>query len=114
MKTISTTVDNDIFMGDDGRLSVATGLEAAGKTAKHYAATSRAEMIHAFDDGIPFFQTVFARDVSLAQFEAALRRRLLNSPGVVGIEALETFQDGDVLRYTATIVTDYGQASING
>lgn len=114
MRTVTTDTDNDILLDAAGNLSVSFDLEAAGQAAEHYAATARAEMIHNFDQGIPFFQTVFARDVSITQFEAALRRRLLQSPGVIRIASLETVQDGDVLRYTATIVTDYGQASING
>ena len=114
MRTVTTDANNDMMLDAAGNLTVSFDLEAAGQTAEHYAATSRAEMIHNFDEGIPFFQTVFARDVSIPQFEAALRRRILQAPGVRSIQSLETVQDGDVLRYTATIVTDYGQAAING
>lgn len=114
MRTVSTDADNDFYLGADGNLSVSLDVQAVAQTAEHYAATARAEMIHAFDEGIPFFQTVFARDVSIPQFEAALRRRLLNAPGVRAVQSLETVQDGDVLRYTAFISTDYGQVQLNG
>lgn len=114
MITVSTDSDNDIYIGPSGDVATVTALAATAETAEHYAATAQGEMIHAIDQGIPFFQTVFARDVSIAQFEAALRRRLLSSPGVLSVAQLDTVQDGEVLRYSATIETDYGQAVING
>ena len=114
MKTITTDENNDIFLDAAGNLSVSVDLEAVAQTAEHYAATARNEMIHAFDEGIPFFQTVFARDVSIPQFEAALRRRILQSPEVIRIDSLDIFQDGDVLRYNAVIATNYGNRAING
>ncbi len=114
MRTVSTNADNDLHLADDGNLAVSVDLEAVKQTTVHYAATAREEMIHAYDEGVPFFQTVFARDVSLPQFEAAERRRILSAPGVRAILSFETIQDGDVLRYTALIESDYGQVEING
>lgn len=114
MRTVSTNEDNDLYLGEDGNLAMAFDIQAVRETTVHYAATSREEMIHAFDEGVPFFQTAFARDASLPQFEAAERRRILSTPGVRAILSFETIQDGDVLRYTALIESDYGQVEING
>jgi len=114
VRTLKTDENNDIVVGAADSFEWAVDVAAVQQTAEHYAATARAEMIHNFDEGIPFFQTVFARDVSIPQFEAALRRRLLQAPGVLSIVELETVQTGDVLSYTATIETTYGRALING
>jgi len=114
MRTLATDENNDLIVNAADSLEMAFDVAAVQQTAEHYAATARAEMIHNFDEGIPFFQTVFARDVSIPQFESALRRRLLQAPGVLSIVELETVQTGDVLSYTATIETTYGRSTING
>lgn len=114
MITVSTNDNNDIFLDASGNLAMTSGVLAASQTAVHYAKTSKEEMIHNFDEGVPFFQTVFARDVSIPQFEAALRRRILSSPNIIAILSLNTAQDGELLTYTAEIKTTFGNGTING
>lgn len=114
MRTISTDLNNDIYVGADGNLSMSTDIQAASETAQHFAATLRTEMIHEYDLGIPFFLSVFGANPSLPQYEAAVRQRILQAPEVIGILSFEATQDGDVLSYTATIQTTFGAATING
>lgn len=114
MITISTNSDNDMTLGSDGNLSIVSGIEAVSQTAAHYAQTILNEMIQDYDRGVPFFIVAFGADVSLPQFEAAMRARILQAPEVIGIRTFEVEQTGDVLRYTATIETTYGSAVING
>lgn len=114
MITISTDQDNDLVLGSDGNLSIVSALEAVTQTAAHYAQTLLNEMIQDYDRGVPFFIVAFGPNVSIPQFEAAMKARILQAPNVTGIRSFETTQDGDVLRYTASIETIYGSAKING
>jgi len=112
--TISTDIDNDMMIGGDGNILVVSGVEAVSQTAAHYAQTILNEMIQDYDRGVPFFIVAFGPSVSIPQFYAAMKARIMQSPGVTAIRSFETTQDGDVLRYTATIETIYGSAKING
>lgn len=114
MRTISTDLNNDIFVGADGNLSMSYDIQAASETAKHFAATLRTEMIHEYDLGIPFFIAAFGANPSIPQFEAATKQRIRETPEVIGIRSFETVQTGDVLSYTAVIETTYGAVNING
>lgn len=114
MITTSVNEDNDVYLGADGNLAMVRNIQATMQTAEHFAKAARGEMIHKMDEGMPFMQTVFARDASVPQFEAALRKRLLAAPNVKSIIELITVQEDDVLRYTATIETIYGAVNING
>lgn len=114
MITIATDANNDIFIGPDGNLAFATDVDAVAQTAEHYAKTILNEMIQDFDRGVPFFIVAFGSNPSIPQFEAAMKARILQAQGVTGIRSFEVTQDGDVLRYTATIETIYGAAGING
>jgi hypothetical protein len=114
MKTIATNGDNDIYRGQDGNVAFVTDIVAAAETSVHYAKTLRNEMIHEYDLGVPFFIVAFGPSVNIQQFEAAMKARILQTPEVTAITSFETTQEGDVLKYTATIETTYGAATING
>lgn len=114
MITFATDEDNDLVIGADGNLSLITSIPAVAQTAAHYAQTLLNEMIQDYDNGVPFFIVAFGSSASIPQFEAAMKKRILQAPEVTGIASFETAQDGDVLRYTATIETIYGSANING
>lgn len=114
MRTISVDADNDIYLGSDGNIAMAVDIQAASETTVHFAKTLRGEMIHEFDLGIPFFIVAFGPSVNIPQFEAAMKARILQTPEVTAIRSFETTQEGDILKYTATIETTYGAATING
>lgn len=114
MRTISTDLNNDIYVGSDGNISLSYDVQAVSETTKHFAATLRTEMIHEYDLGIPFFMTAFDSQPSIPQFEAATKQRIRQAPEVIGIRSFQTIQTGDVLGYTAVIETIYGAVTING
>lgn len=114
MITLSSDLDNDLMLGDDGNLALAVDADAVSQTAVHYAKTLRNEMIQEYDLGIPFFMVAFGANVTIPQFEAATKARIMQTPGVTGIRSFDTVQDGDVLKYTATIEHIYGTSVING
>lgn len=114
MISFQTDDDNDFVTLPNGNLAMVTDRLAVAQEAKHFAATARAEMIHAHDEGIPFLREAFSKQPNLAQFEASLRRRLLSTPDVTGILSLTTQIEGETLKYTATLQTTYGTVTING
>lgn len=114
MITLAVDINNDMFIGDDGLLSFAREVEAVSQNSVHYGKTLRNEMLHEYDLGIPFFMVAFGPSLTLQQYEAATKQRLLQTPGVTGIKAFDVVQEADVLKYTATIETIYGLSVING
>lgn len=114
MRTLSVDENNDLILNDQGRLPILTGIDAVAQTARQYASTLLGEMIHAIDRGVPYFTVAFGASPNISQFEAVMRRRLLECPGVLRVSELSARQNGDALGYTATIVTEFGTGTING
>lgn len=114
MRTLSADLNNDLIIGADGSLAFSLDAEAVSENAVHAAKTLRNEMIQEYDLGIPFFIVAFGANVTIPQFEAATKARILQAEGVTGIRSFETIQNGDVLGYTAFIEHIYGSSVING
>lgn len=112
--TIATDSINDIYVGADGNLALASGLQAALQDAEHAAKTLRGEMVLAVDQGIPYFQVVWSGVPNVSAFEAAMRQALLAVPDVLEVVSLSTVRLGATLAYEAVIRTIYGIGSING
>lgn len=113
-KTLAVDTNNDIYLGADGALALASDLQATLQAAQQAAQTQLGEMEYAVDQGLPNFAVVWNGTPNRAQFEAALRRALLSVAGVKGISELTISTADNALRYTATINTIYGAGAING
>ena len=114
MRVIAADGNNDLFIGPDGSLAMATGLEAVMQAAQQAAQTQLGEMIYAVDSGVPNFAAIWNGAPNVAQFEAYLRRTLLAVNHVTGISGLTITVEGNKLSYTATIETEYGPGALNG
>lgn len=114
MRTFQTDENNDLVQDAAGNLVLFSGLDAEGQETRHFAATSRGEMIHQTQNGVPFFPLSFGSTPSIQQFEAAVRARLRQAPDVVEVLSVEASQVSDTLVYTAQIRTTSGVATING
>ena len=113
-QTFATNADNDIFIASDGRLSVASNVDAVLNACRTAALSQRGEMVYESNRGIPNFQITFAGNPNLALFEAFLRETIESVNGVIEVAELETNNTNNVLTYSATIKTIYGSGSING
>ena len=113
-RTLAVDDNNDIFVGADGNIAQATGLQAVLFACEHAAKAQLGEMIYAVDEGMPNFQVVWNGSPNLRQFEASLRATLLAVPDVTGIASVEIDASGAALVYQATIQTIYGTGVING
>lgn len=113
MRVIAADSDNDLYLGPDGSLAMATALDAVMQAAQQAAQTQLGEMIYAVDEGVPNFGAVWNGAANLSQFEAFLRRALLAVDHVTGITDLTITVTDNRLSYAVTIQTDYGQGALN-
>lgn len=113
-RTLAADDNNDIFIGTDGSLAIATGLQATLQAAQQAAQTQLAEMEYAVDKGVPNFAVVWNGSANISQFDAYLRRAILGVAHVTGIRDLTIVTADNKLSYTATILTDYGPGVLNG
>lgn len=114
MRTFQTDPNNDFVQDAAGNLVIFAGIEAEAQESRHFAATSRGEMIHQTQNGVPFFPLTFGSTPSIPQFEASIRARLRQSPDVIEVLSVEASQVSDTLVYTANIRTASGVTTING
>lgn len=113
-RTLFADSNNDIFIGPDGSLAVATEVKATMQAAQQAAQTQLGEMIYATDQGIPNFDTIWNGRKNISQFDAYLRRAILGVEHVTGIRELTITTSANTLSYVATIETDFGPGVING
>lgn len=114
MITLKTDQNNDLVQDANGNLVLFGGIDAELQEAKHYAATSRGEMIYQFQDGIPFDPLAFGATPLPVQYAAAVRARLEQAPWITEVVSVEATQNGGLLSYNASIKTLSGIAFING
>lgn len=112
--TLAVNENNDIYLDANGNLALATGIDAVLILCARAAKAQLGEMVLNTDQGMPNFQTIWNGSPNVAQFEAALRRTLLQVVDVLGVTGIDVALTNNVLRYTATIITAYGEGVING
>lgn len=113
-QSFATDSNNDIFIGSDDNLAVATGIEAVKFAAANAAKAQLGEMIYAANEGVANFQTIWTNSVNVAQFEASVRAAIVGTPGVTGIKSFDMQVSANAMHYQCVIVTIYGVGTING
>lgn len=113
-RSLAVTADNDLLLDAGGSLVVAVDIEAVKFAAAQTVKAIRGEMVFAADQGMPYFEALWNGSPNLLQVKAALRQRLLAVGGVVDVPELTASLRGDSFVYSATILTIYGAASLNG
>lgn len=115
---IPNVAPNDIYLNDDGNISLSYDLNAVLQECSQVARVLLGEMVFNTDQGIPFFQTVFSGVPNIPQYTNALRQAFLKVDGVIDVISIIASQGGsnpsDQLTYTAIIRTIYGTGTING
>lgn len=113
MKTIATNEQNDIFVNNSGNLAISEGLQARANIATNKTRTVYGEVPLAAQAGIPFFDVIFNK-FQPQLFEQFLRQTLLETPGAIEVRQYNYTISGGVLTYSAVLVTEEGEANING
>lgn len=114
MRTLAVNSNNDIYIGPDGNLAIADGLEAVLQQCEQAASIRLGELPYAQEKGIPFFDNVFTDNPDLGLYDMYLRKQLLRVTNVTAIQQIGFKQDGDELQYEAVIVTTFGTGAARG
>jgi hypothetical protein len=112
MNNLKVDRNNDFNIGRGGSFEFVEGKEALSQLCVQYARASTGEMLSKKQDGMPFFQSVFDRQPSVAQFEAAFRKRMKQVPQVRSVVSFDGSINDSVLSYYAVIESDYGQVEV--
>ena len=114
MKTIATNDNNDIYLGPDGNLAMATDLQACVQSCEHASQTLLKELPYAQSRGIAFFDNGLSASPKLGLYEVQLRNILLTVPNVQKVLYVGFKMDGTELSYEAQIQTSFGVETVHG
>lgn len=113
VQTFATTPDtNDIFIGADGNLSILSGVQAIEAACATATKAQLKEMVFAQDTGIPNFQVLWVGTPDYALWKAAILSTLQSVEGVTQVNSLNLTVNGDIVSYTAQIMTEFSTAPI--
>lgn len=113
-QTFATNENNDLFLDQNGNLAIYTGLQAVMQACENAVKAQLGEMIYAVSSGIPNFQNVWTGVVNEQQWEVAIVAALENVPDVTNVASIDVNIQNNVISYSATILTTFGQGNING
>lgn len=119
MKTLTqTTADAshvyDISLTSTGDFQFSTDKSAYGMILEDAIRTLEGEMQLDTERGIPYQRTIWQSLRNLAVWEIFVREAVNKYPFVVNIESLDaSVNEGDVLSYTMTILTDDGTVEVS-
>lgn len=105
--SIATDARNDIYIGADGNLAMASGLQAVLQDCEHTMKAQLGEMVLATTKGLPTMDTVWLQQ-RLPQFSAAARKALRAVSGVTDVPSFAAVVENNTLIYRAVISTEYG------
>ena len=112
--SLQTNSSNDIFLDGYGNIATCTGQLAVLQDCEHAVKALAGEMIFQQDEGMPYFQEVWAGGVAnLAQFQAALKKTLLNVPFVIKVFNISVQLVSSSLEYSCDIESAYGKLALN-
>ncbi len=112
--TITPVAYNDIYLNQDGNLSMSLDQDALIEQCAQAAKTLLGELVLNTTVGIPYQQAVWVGVPNIQQFSAALRSAFLSVPGVVDVIELNVVSANNTLIYNAIITTIYGTGALNG
>ncbi len=115
---IPNTAYNDLYLDNEGNISVSYDLQAVLEQCSQAAKTLLAELIFNVNVGIPYQQSIWVGVPNIQQFNAALRKSFLSIPDVIEVISLLIIQndasDINTLNYQAIISTVFGRGELNG
>ena len=113
MRIFAVDANNDLFIGPNGKMAVATDLEAFSQACEHAMKTVSNEMVFCADRGLPYFEAVWSDTENPRTFEDRARGTLKAIPGALRVAEFSAGASGGTLRYRAVISSIYGTVTIN-
>lgn len=114
MITFAVNSENDLYLGTDGNIALATDATALAQLSAQVVKALRGEMVFDVTRGMPNMTTAWAGSANVPQYEAAARQRLLALPDVRSIVSLVSARNGETLSYVAELRTTFGALTVNG
>lgn len=93
---------HDVFLDDAGNLAMVSGAEAVGQHARQRVRTYQGEWYLDTEAGVPWLDQVLGAQPDTVLAEALLKSEILETPGVIDIDAISTRFD----RATRGIIVD--------
>lgn len=101
------------MLGNDGNLSMISGLDAIEQQVEEVMETLKNELIYDKTIGIDYENTVWAGNPDLVKFERQARTQIENVENVESVGAFTIEIVEDVLTYEAIINTTLGAGTIS-
>jgi len=109
-QTFATSAsDNDLYIGADGNLAIATGQLAVEDACKTISQMRLGEAVLQTSLGMPMFQAIFTGVPMPAVYENALRTTLAGVEGVDKVTVVNPTLANNTFSYTVEIESVYGQ-----
>ena len=91
-----------------------TGIEEIEQTIRTRLRLFLGEYFRDISDGTPWFEQILGKGTSMSAREAALRNRILRTPGVVRLTSFSTDFNVDTRKYTVTAgaLTTFGLLTV--
>lgn len=113
-KTLAKDENCDLFVDANGNIAIAVGIDAYAQIVNSKMRTVLGELPMDVNGGLPYFQTIFKDSSMVDVFEAEAIKMLEGIDFVSSVKSFTCEVRGDVLYYTAEIVTDKGAMTVNG
>lgn len=114
MSTLLTNDNNDIYIDSTGSLVFADGKEATAQIIKNVLLTQRGELQLAINEGIPYFETVLGNNPDVYVWESYMVDAAEKVEHVQKVVSMESKVEGNTLRYTMQVQTDFGLVTVEG
>lgn len=111
MRTISVNSMNDLEVSTNN-LRLKSGILEVMQSCEQAVKTQLGEVIYNTQTGVPNFQTIWQSGANIAQFEAFVKQMILNVDGVLSITKFSASIRDNLVVYSATIKTIYGEGNI--
>lgn len=91
-----------------------TGQDEVAQTLRTRLRLFLGEYFRDITDGTPWFEQILGKGTSLDAKEAALRNRIVRTPGVIRLTSFTTDFDVNTRKYTVTagVLTSYGLTEV--
>lgn len=91
-----------------------SGLEEIEQTIRTRLRLFLGEYFRDITDGTPWFEQILGKGASMSAREAALRNRILRSPGVIRLTSFNTDFDLNTRKYSVTVgvLTTFGLLTV--
>jgi hypothetical protein len=114
MLSILTDSNNDIYIDSSGNIAMDIDIVALGNVAKNKVLTTLGEPQYNQLAGIPYFETVFCDNPQIALFQTAVIQSIKTVDNVLNVTDFNYKQNNNILSYSLTINSIFGDIQLNG